>query len=67
MSSSRREFLQMIGPAAAADLVAGGAEAASVQSDDAPTGSGSGDELCFTSIRPQIQQLHILGLSSYIR
>jgi amidase len=51
MSPSRRDFLQMMGTAAAADLVVGGANAASTQPVAALAGSGSDGDLCFMSGR----------------
>ena len=51
MGPSRREFLQMMGTAAAADLVVDGASAASAQADAALAGPSRADDLCFMSGR----------------
>jgi len=51
MGPSRREFLQMMGTAAAADLVVDGASAASAQADAALAGPSRAADLCFMSGR----------------
>jgi amidase len=51
MSPSRREFLEMLGTVAAADVVADGANAASAQPVAGPAEHGSPGELCFMSGR----------------
>ena len=51
MGPSRREFLQMVGTAAAADLVVDGASAASAQADAALAGPSRAGDLCFMSGR----------------
>ena len=55
MSPNRREFLAMLGTAATADMVTGGATAASAQSRSVPAEHGAAGELCFMSGRELVR------------
>ena len=65
MSPSRREFLEMLGTAAVADIVADGANAASPQPVAVPAEHGSPGELCFMSGRELARLIRIGKVSAH--
>ena len=65
MSPSRREFLEMLGTAAVADMVADGANAASAQPVAAPAEHEDPGELCFMSGRELARLIRARKVSAH--
>ena len=65
MTPNRREFLAMLGTAAATDMVATSANAASTEPRSVPAEHGTAGELCFMSGRELVRLIRTREVSAH--